>query len=229
MSKFNQIFSILQNEGKTIEFNELWNNGTGYGNGAASGSAAPKLAVGEAVCSVDSYGRRLVIMGLSKKSNIVIFDSYTDQSMQTYNSGNSKVYTDNGGAWTSGNGNTLEQVLEYVANKLEFSELPSVVVDAVTPRVTEKEIIMETNEMQHPQVPETPVFNSVVPDAVEVKIMDIDSKTEPSSETAEAKKVKFGDNLTYIRDRKSGIMGMFDSICDQATVLKSAAVSVIKR
>ena len=212
MNKFTQIYTFLLSEGSTsvIEYDRGWENGTGYLDHAAFGNLAPRLSVGEAVVSIDPAGRRIIIIGLTKKANVVVFDRYSNSGqLQVYNTGNGKIFREESGGWKASDWDRLEQYFKSVPNEVwDFYEIPSVTVE------TKKEIIMETNEVQsevqHPQVSETPVFTTVTASSVEVKVLDIDSKTETSSDITGYKEAKFGDNLTYIRDRKSGIMGVFN-------------------
>jgi len=65
---------------KPVPFNPVWNNGTGYFNGAVKGEAAPKLAVGEVACSMtlSDEPRKLIIIG-TPVGNVVVFQRYSNR------------------------------------------------------------------------------------------------------------------------------------------------------
>ena len=56
---------------------EVWNNGTGYLNGAVDGKYAPLLKVGQSCSSTLKDGRIAVMVG-TMYGNIVVFQRYTN-------------------------------------------------------------------------------------------------------------------------------------------------------
>lgn len=80
MSAANKTFYSFVNNAVETQFSEVWNNGTGYYDGAANGPAAPKLETGQMVRSVSPMpnNRKILIVGLGKeRGNLVFFERYT--------------------------------------------------------------------------------------------------------------------------------------------------------
>jgi hypothetical protein len=60
-----------------IEFNPKWSNGTGYFDHAVQGEDAPLVVPGTAVKTQDTFGRKIIIVGMPKRlGNVVIFERY---------------------------------------------------------------------------------------------------------------------------------------------------------
>lgn len=80
-SKAAQIFNNAYDKAPVIEFNEEWNNGTGYYDFAVYGEAAPMLAVGEVVAALSPMpdNRKLLMIG-TPVGNVVVFQRYTDNN-----------------------------------------------------------------------------------------------------------------------------------------------------
>ena len=82
-SRANEIFTTAYSKiTKTIPFNEKWNNGTGYFDGAFKGEYAPVVEPGQLVKSIDPDGRRIIIVG-TRLGNIVVFDRYSNWEQNT--------------------------------------------------------------------------------------------------------------------------------------------------
>lgn len=77
MSKVNFEMSI-KHAGKTVQFDESWNNGTGYLDGAVRADLG--LAPGETATSTDPHGRRIVFVG-TRLGNVVVFERYKDRDV----------------------------------------------------------------------------------------------------------------------------------------------------
>lgn len=60
-----------------IEYNEKWENGTGYLDHAVKGPAAPILTAGQVVKSTTLQGRKILFVGTAF-GNCVIFKRYTE-------------------------------------------------------------------------------------------------------------------------------------------------------
>ena len=71
-----------------IPFNPLWNNGTGYYDGAVEGGNCPVLKAGEmAKCISDSPNCRHIIIVGTVLGNVVVFERFTggQSEVLTYN------------------------------------------------------------------------------------------------------------------------------------------------
>ena len=109
----NELFYRLFNNSTPIQFDPHWGNGTGYYDHAARGQYAPKLSLGEVVASVSPMpnNREIVIIGLGEdEGNLVFFERYTG--------GERDIIVSNG----------------------DTSEHPANIQDAMSGRVTEKEL-----------------------------------------------------------------------------------------
>lgn len=73
------VFLNAWDNARKIQFNEDWNNGTGYYDGAAKDKTL-NLQRGELVAAISNpvNNRKLLIKGLGNGLNIVIFERYTD-------------------------------------------------------------------------------------------------------------------------------------------------------
>lgn len=68
---FNRAFDSIDN---SIEFQESWNNGTGYFDPIVHNG--PRLVIGEQVKSETANGRRLIVTG-TPVGNLVVFERYS--------------------------------------------------------------------------------------------------------------------------------------------------------
>ncbi len=79
MNKENKVFTQAYDKcNKFIEFDPKWTNGSGKFDFAVYGEHAPKLANGDAVKSVTSGGRRILVIG-TRLGNLAVYDRFKDQ------------------------------------------------------------------------------------------------------------------------------------------------------
>ena len=77
MYAFNNTFREILLEGKSLEFNPSWKNGTGYFGGLIADQTID-LQVGEQAVFVDDYGRRAIVTN-TRFGNVVLFERYAQK------------------------------------------------------------------------------------------------------------------------------------------------------
>jgi hypothetical protein len=70
-------YSLFDNAPK-IDFSPEWIIEHRYLNGAVTGITSPVLKPGVIVSTVDTFGRKCVIIGVGNKENIIIFERYAN-------------------------------------------------------------------------------------------------------------------------------------------------------